>query len=248
MIPRFSGRGNLALEGDVDTCIVQLLQLVRSRYSGHRKPMDLAQKLQFFTLDVISTIGFGKCFDLLGMDEDLEEYLKSTHRTKRYPPLPSIQPASIQNPPGGDREAVRLGKAPPAPEIINYTQAKQLKYIQAAIREGHRIFPLLNSTFSRDATPEGDMVTIDGQEVYLPGVFSIIPAFMAMHRNKSIYEEDVDIFRPERWLEEVDEKKLESMKYENDLVFGHGQWLCLGKGIAMLEMSKVTFELLRNFH
>jgi cytochrome P450 len=77
------------------------------------------------------------------------------------------------------------------------------------IREAIRVFPPVNNPLSRDTPPEGDTVTIDGQEVYIPGGISIIPSFKTMHKNKGVYGEDadVDIFRPERWLEERDEKK-----------------------------------------
>ena len=39
--------------------------------------MDLARKIQYFTLDVISTIGFGQAFGDLKADADLNDYIKS---------------------------------------------------------------------------------------------------------------------------------------------------------------------------
>ncbi|KAI3320420.1 cytochrome P450 [Xylariaceae sp. AK1471] len=349
MIRGYGGTENLTLEADLDACLIKLLNLIRSKYAGRRKPMDLAQKVQFFTLDFISTIGFGKCFDLMDTDEDPDEYLQSTHAgleaTNKQIALgtwwmnwipflgpkgsPDIETAKgfdkmlalnasmvaarekefneqkglgvvskadmlasfMKNGLSGDElktenvlqivagsdttagvvrgamlyiitnqrvyktlqaeidEAVASGRAPRAPETIRYAQAKELKYLHAVIRESIRVFSPVNNPLSRDTPPEGDTVTIDGQEVYIPGGVSIIPSFKAMHRNKSVYGEDadVDVFRPERWLEEKDEKKLEGMKHESDLAFGHGRWLCLGKGTAMRETSNVLFELLRNF-
>lgn len=55
-----------------------MLHLIRSNYAGKSKLIDLAEKLQFLTLDVISTIGFGKCFGLLDADDDPHEYVKTT--------------------------------------------------------------------------------------------------------------------------------------------------------------------------
>ncbi|TGJ82010.1 hypothetical protein E0Z10_g6747 [Xylaria hypoxylon] len=143
--------------------------------------------------------------------------------------------------------AVASGKAPRAPDIIKSSQVKELKYLQAILKESMRIFPPINNQLARDTPPGGDTVTIDGQEVYLPGGISIIPAFKSMHRNKSVYGEDadVDVFRPERWLEETE--RLEAMKNDINLGFGHGRWLCLGKAIALREMGIILFELLRNF-
>jgi len=40
--------------------------------------MDLAKKVQFFTLDVISTVGLGKPFGMLQSDRDVDDYLQSS--------------------------------------------------------------------------------------------------------------------------------------------------------------------------
>ncbi|GKT51749.1 cytochrome P450 monooxygenase lolP1 [Colletotrichum spaethianum] len=40
--------------------------------------MDLAKKVQYFTLDVISAVGLGKTFGMLSSDNDVDDYLKST--------------------------------------------------------------------------------------------------------------------------------------------------------------------------
>jgi hypothetical protein len=56
------------------------MQLIRSKYlstHGSYRPMDLARKAQFFTLDVISDIGFGKPFGDLANDEDMFKYAES---------------------------------------------------------------------------------------------------------------------------------------------------------------------------
>jgi cytochrome P450 len=37
------------------------------------------------------------------------------------------------------------------------------------------------------------------------------------------------------------------MERNNDLVFGHGKYQCLGKGIAFMELNKFFVELLRRF-
>lgn len=40
--------------------------------------MDLAVKVQYFTIDVISSIGLGKTFGMLESDRDIDDYLKSS--------------------------------------------------------------------------------------------------------------------------------------------------------------------------
>lgn len=52
--------------------------MFRSKYlstSTRAAPVDLARKIQYFTLDVISTIGFGQAFGDLKADADLNGYI-----------------------------------------------------------------------------------------------------------------------------------------------------------------------------
>ncbi|KAM5350025.1 hypothetical protein ACJ41O_006530 [Fusarium nematophilum] len=81
MAPGYSGRENLNLENSVDEQVQEFIDLIRSKYISspdHVVPMDLAQKVQYFTLDVISSIGLGKTFGMLRTDSDVDEYLKSS--------------------------------------------------------------------------------------------------------------------------------------------------------------------------
>ncbi|KJK90548.1 hypothetical protein H633G_05559 [Metarhizium anisopliae BRIP 53284] len=117
-------------------------------------------------------------------------------------------------------DAVRDGRAPaPGDGLISATQAKQLPYLQAVMREGLRVHPPVTNIFSRDVPAAGDM---------------------------EIYGDDADAFRPERWFE-ADEAKLHVMTATNELIFGHGKFQCLGKRVAQVEIGKLVFETFRNF-
>ena len=37
------------------------------------------------------------------------------------------------------------------------------------------------------------------------------------------------------------------MEKNNDLIFGHGKYQCLGKTVAFIELNKIFVELLRRF-
>lgn len=64
----------------------------------------------------------------------------------------------------------------------------------------------------------------------------------AIQRNQTIYGEDSELFRPERWLEGSDET-LQKMERTLGVVFGSGKYVCLGKNIAMMELDKIFFEV-----
>ncbi|KAL2785026.1 cytochrome P450 [Aspergillus keveii] len=81
MAPGYSGRENLNLEASVDERLHDFLRLISSKYiSSDRKvvPMDLAKKVQYFTLDVISSVGLGKTFGMLQRDHDVDDYIQSS--------------------------------------------------------------------------------------------------------------------------------------------------------------------------
>ena len=78
---QYSGRENLDLEPAVDAQVEKFVALIRQKYlstEDHIQPMDLAKKMQFFTLDVISAVGLGKTFGMLSADRDIDSYIESS--------------------------------------------------------------------------------------------------------------------------------------------------------------------------
>jgi cytochrome P450 len=116
---------------------------------------------------------------------------------------------------------------------------------QAVIFEGLRIHPPFVGLPLKEVPAEGDI--IDGK--FVPGGVRIAPSSWAITRKKSIFGQDAELFRPERWLE-ADQAKSAEMRRTVELVFGYGRWACAGKPIAFLELNKIFFEvsaLLRPF-
>lgn len=67
----------------------------------------------------------------------------------------------------------------------------------------------------------------------------------AVTHDASVFGNDVNLFRPERWLEANDETRLR-MRKQTELVFGSGRWGCPGRAIALIELNKVVVEV--SFH
>lgn len=87
--------------------------------------------------------------------------------------------------------------------------------------------------------PEGGD-TICGK--FVPAGTDICVNFLSMVRNKEVFGDDADTFRPERFLECDEAKKVELYKVV-DLAFGHGRWMCPGKTIARIELDKIFVEV-----
>lgn len=148
--------------------------------------------------------------------------------------------------------AVHAGTAPPTPGIISDQEARRLPYLCAVVREAMRIHPPVSNLFSRVVPKEGDTVTVDGKDYFLPGGTMIGYSAWSMHKtNKALYGEDADVFRPERWFidesDSAEQERLGRMQKTNDMIFGYGRWQCLGKVVALIEIHKIIFEFMKNF-
>lgn len=67
------------MEGTMDRQVGRLVDLIERKYISDGtsyRPMDFGQKAQFFTLDVISDLAFGKPFGFLEQDADVYDYIK----------------------------------------------------------------------------------------------------------------------------------------------------------------------------
>ncbi|KAK8017151.1 benzoate 4-monooxygenase cytochrome P450 [Apiospora marii] len=125
---------------------------------------------------------------------------------------------------------------------IRDAEAKQLVYLQACVLEGLRKFPPLSQLRERVVPEGGDFL---GMFNLPAGTFVGLNAW-GLQLNKDVYGENADLFYPERWLVD-DPDQLHAMHQTHSLIFGHGSTKCLGTSIAMMEVAKVIFELLRNF-
>lgn len=127
----------------------------------------------------------------------------------------------------------------PVDSIIPESEARKLPYLQACIKEGLRMTPPVTGLLEKEAPPEGDH--INGK--FVPGGTHVGFAVFGAFRDKDVFGDDADVFRPERWLEGDDEAHMAQMVRAVDLVFGSGRYSCLGRPLAMMELNKVFFEV-----
>lgn len=121
---------------------------------------------------------------------------------------------------------------------IQDVEARKLTYLQHCIKEGLRIWPPAVAIIPKRCPPEGDVIA----GVPIPGGTNVGYCAWGVMRNKNVFGEDANLFRPERW-EEKDPAKLKAMQESADMLFSPGKWQCLGKGIAFLELNKVLVEV-----
>ena len=124
---------------------------------------------------------------------------------------------------------------------ITWTEGHKMPYFQACMKECFRIHPALGQLIPREV-PKGG-VELCGK--FIPEGTIVGCNAWTIHRDKNFYGEDADEYKPERWMDE-DQDKVRNMESVN-FVFGSGPRVCVGKNIALLEINKFVPELFRRF-
>ncbi|KAF2998747.1 hypothetical protein E8E14_003388 [Neopestalotiopsis sp. 37M] len=125
---------------------------------------------------------------------------------------------------------------------ITESEVRSMSYLQAVVKESLRIFPPVAMTPKMSASEE----TLCG--VKIPAGTSVELSIKPALRDRAVFGQDADMFRPERWIESENTSRIQPMEDVLKFVFaGPSRWECLGKGIAMIQVHKVVCELVRQF-
>lgn len=120
--------------------------------------------------------------------------------------------------------------------IPTYKQVLQLKYIRMILNESLRLWPTAPafSLYAKEDTLLGGKYPMKKGE----SVNVLIPK---LHRDTSVWGEDVEEFRPERF---EDPSKIPHHAYKP---FGNGQRACIGQQFALHEATLVLGMVLKSF-
>ena len=79
---QYSGKENESIAETVDTHVARLISLFDTKYTSAPdapRPVDFAEKVQFFTLDVIGDLAFGQAFGFIEGDADMYDFISTNH-------------------------------------------------------------------------------------------------------------------------------------------------------------------------
>lgn len=133
-------------------------------------------------------------------------------------------------------EAVNEGRLSMPP---TYKQASQLPYLCACITEALRIHPGAQLSLPR-TVPRGG-IELCGQ--FIPEGYTVGINAAVMHFDQRVFGQDADEFNPDRWMDTVRANYMD--KYM--MAFGGGTRTCIGKNIALLELHKLSPQLIWNY-
>ncbi|KND88036.1 Pisatin demethylase [Tolypocladium ophioglossoides CBS 100239] len=83
LLPGYGGKDVDNLHQLIDEQVKNLTNLIDKHLSenGGSRVIDLAEKIQYFSLDVISSLAFGKAFGYMEADQDKFRYIETTGKT-----------------------------------------------------------------------------------------------------------------------------------------------------------------------
>ncbi|KAJ3749876.1 cytochrome P450 monooxygenase pc-bph [Lentinula detonsa] len=127
------------------------------------------------------------------------------------------------------------------PMTVDDVKADRLPYLDACINEGLRIHSTSALGLPR-LVPKGGM-TVEGV-TFPEGTVLSVPSY-TIHRDTEVWGDDIEDFRPERWLGLDDDKKELVNKTFNP--FSVGPRACVGRNLAYLELQIIVGSLVRRW-
>lgn len=131
--------------------------------------------------------------------------------------------------------------------VIKDSEARQLPYLQACIKETFRLSPPVTGLLAKEVPAGGVDIDVDGVKKFAPGGTQIGWNSWGMMRDAKTFGPDVEVFRPERWLavdsSQAEKDRVTKMTDVVGLAFGYGRFGCLGRGIATMELNKAIVEV-----
>ncbi|KAK8007096.1 hypothetical protein PG989_001086 [Apiospora arundinis] len=144
----------------------------------------------------------------------------------------------IRCPEAWDRLRQEIDDAGLMDGVVSYTDASQLPYLQACIKETLRIFHPVPMGTPR-IVPKGG-VEIGGH--YFPAGVTLSLNTFSMNLSEAVWGPDAKQFKPERWME-GDVAAMEK-RY---LPFSGGIGTCVGQHLARIELSKILATIVRDY-
>ncbi|KGN48737.2 hypothetical protein Csa_003612 [Cucumis sativus] len=141
----------------------------------------------------------------------------------------------LKNIPQKESES-RKGK----PQIFGSEELSNLAYLHGAICEILRLYPPVafehKSSVEADTLPSGHLVKAGTR---------IVLSTYALGRIKSVWGEDCEEFKPERWISEKGRIKREpSYKF---FTFNTGPRSCLGKEVTIAQLKIISAAIIHNY-
>ncbi|KAJ5720365.1 uncharacterized protein N7483_008299 [Penicillium malachiteum] len=124
-------------------------------------------------------------------------------------------------------------------EIASYSQVRDLPFLRRCIDEGMRLHSTSAIGLPRLVTDSGLGVEFDGF-FFPPGTVLSVPSY-TIHHMAEIWGEDVEEFKPDRWLNLTPRQKICFNP------FSYGPRACVGQNVAIMELQLIIGTLFHRY-
>ncbi|CBX95262.1 similar to cytochrome P450 benzoate 4-monooxygenase [Plenodomus lingam JN3] len=122
--------------------------------------------------------------------------------------------------------------------VPSFAQVKDLKYVDAVIKETMRIHSTSSMGLPR-VVPPGPGITLCGHH-FPQGTVLSVPSY-TIHHSTEIWGPDAEEFRPERWEKITEQQKAAFVP------FSYGPRSCVGRNVAEMELALTVSTVFRRY-
>ncbi|KEF62178.1 uncharacterized protein A1O9_00150 [Exophiala aquamarina CBS 119918] len=156
----------------------------------------------------------------------------------------------IRHPKVFDKLRAEIKTTCPDPSQLNRTDLRRMTYLQNVIKETLRLYPSVPVN-TRTAIKTTVLPTGGGPDrcapVLIPKGAAVAYSVYSMHRRPDLYGMDAEIFRPERWEDELPLNQNSTNAKWGYLPFNGGPRICLGMDFAETEAAYTIVRLIQRF-
>lgn len=121
---------------------------------------------------------------------------------------------------------------------LDWKQMSQLKTLNMILWESLRLFPP-QSFIGRSCVLENRV-----QNIVIPKKMEVIVPVSSLHRDKQLWGEDADEFRPSRFANGINKASKNPVSF---LPFGLGPRTCIGQSLALLEARIILSSMIQKY-
>ncbi|KAL4752592.1 cytochrome P450, partial [Aspergillus terricola var. indicus] len=154
-----------------------------------------------------------------------------------------------RNPSAYDRVTREVRSIFPTPDsVCQGPKLSSCVYLRACIQEALRLAPAVSGALWREILPGGLKIRVEGQTetLEIPAGYEVGTGIWTINHNERYYPQPFS-FRPGRWIPEESGEEAVRLAKAAFATFSIGPRNCVGKGLAMIEMTLAMAAVISRF-